>query len=208
MTRKRAASVALLVRTLELERSIACLTMACLTVLAEVNLSPPPARVVLWDRFEVTSVNRRPYSDPHNDVALDVIYIRSGGAKVRSRAFYDKGQRGRCASCPSSLVAGAIAGSFPAAPRRFRERAAATTSSARCTWAIPSLRPTDRPPCGARFLIWRAVKATTGCRSWAIPRVAISTAAAKAGECRGSGPSMRASTVVWSRSKTISPTGG
>jgi hypothetical protein len=59
------------------------------------------------------------------------------------------------------------------------------------------LPPTDRPPSGPRFSIWRAVKATTGCRSWAIPRVAISTAAAKAGECRGSGPSMRASTVVW-----------
>ncbi|MDQ3731143.1 MAG: hypothetical protein M3329_04115, partial [Pseudomonadota bacterium] len=61
----------MLVRTLGLERSIASLTIACSTVLAEVNVSPPPARVVPWDRFEVTSVNRRPYSDPRNDVALD-----------------------------------------------------------------------------------------------------------------------------------------
>lgn len=198
MTRKRAASVALLVRTLGLERSIACLTIACSTVLAEVNVSPPPARVVLWDRFEVTSVNRRPYSTAIRATTWPWTSSTSGPAALRS----DPGHSTIGGNVEDALHARA-AWSLALSRALFRLHLGGHGNE-RPPRPHPRAAPGRSLPChqligrqAARvFLIWRAVKATTGCRSRAIPRVAISTAAAKAGECRGSGPSMRASTVV------------
>lgn len=52
----------------------------------------PSSIVRQWERFEVSLINTRSYSDPYRDVQLNVVFTKSGGDKVSFWGFYDGGQ--------------------------------------------------------------------------------------------------------------------
>ena len=55
-----------------------------------------------WERFEATIINKRSYSDPYNDVHLNVICETPGGREITFRGFYDGGQTWRFRFMPDA----------------------------------------------------------------------------------------------------------
>lgn len=72
-----------------LRRSFRRLLILATVVVIALSLFGGKADTGIWDIFEGTVENSKKYSDPYHDVALDVIYTKPDGSKVKFWGFYD-----------------------------------------------------------------------------------------------------------------------
>ena len=97
-----------------------------------------------WDRFEATITNSKTYSDPYNDVTLNVTYTAPDGETVEFWGFYDGDETWKLRFMPDRLgvwrYVSAFSDGSPAATGSFR---CVTLASAKAT---DSAQPTVRPP--------------------------------------------------------------
>ena len=62
----------------------------------------PSSIVRQWERFEVSLINSRSYSDPYRDVQLNVVFTKPGGDEVSFWGFYDGGQNWKIRFMPDT----------------------------------------------------------------------------------------------------------
>lgn len=92
--------------------SVSKILLTGLIVIGSAEILSAQIEVGLWNRFEAAVTNTRSYSDPYNDVDLNVTYSRPNGTTVNFGGFYDGGQTWRIRFMPDQLGTWQYSASF------------------------------------------------------------------------------------------------
>lgn len=77
--------------------------LICLAVFGGAAVVSAQTQVGQWNRFEAAVTNTRGYSNPYNDVALNVAYTKPDGSIINFWGFYDGGNTWRIRFMPDQI---------------------------------------------------------------------------------------------------------